>query len=151
MHVQICLSLNYNIIQHTSQNMDAEFQPFTITCYTFCDRFQQIRMTQWQLASFPRSPDIAHTTLGSVQLCLSLNDIDCLCVWWNEILPPSFNISYTSKGCLHLIKNIFSWFLSFLLLFYMFVSGISYFSEPNIHITLKMNSTVPETSVCDCL
>ena len=53
----------------------AGFQPFTVTCYTLCDRFQQIRMKLCQLASCFPSLSWYCTHHSQFSLTLSLCDL----------------------------------------------------------------------------
>jgi len=62
-----------------------EFPPFVtkhinITVSAICNLFQQTGMTPcgWQIG-FPHSPAIAQITLSSVNLCLSLSEVECFC------------------------------------------------------------------------
>jgi len=67
------------------------FPPFVtkhinITVSAICNWFQQTgtRPCGWQIG-FPHSPAIAQITLSSVNLCLSLWEVECFCAWQNKI------------------------------------------------------------------
>jgi hypothetical protein len=77
----------------------------------------------WQ-GGFPHSPTIAQITLSSASLSLSLNEVDCFHASWKDTLLKSLRVFYDSKSCLYLTKNKLSRFLSFLRLFYIFITGI---------------------------
>jgi hypothetical protein len=78
---------------------------------------------------------------------LAWSEVDCSCTLCNQTLRLAMNVIYASKKCSYFITNKIPCFLCCLTLFYISITGIFKFLEPNRPSTPKMDSDVCDGSV----
>jgi len=104
------LQANSGIVQYSLDVRGSPCSGFLPLVITHFNSFHR-QLRRWPL-SFPHRPAIAHITLSSVKLRLSLSAVDCFCASWHGACTSvsPCRISYASQNCMYVVRNTCSRF-----------------------------------------
>lgn len=94
-------SRTLNVLDMTLHDYSSEYHCFDLLWLGLTKWKETLKVVSW-LPPISCYCAISHS---SVQLCLSLSEVDCFWALWYETLHPSPNVFHTSKKCLYFAKT----------------------------------------------